>query len=296
MAEFKEHQKCLISDSVILKPLKGYEQHYLVKSSPLGFVFCSRIPTTQELIVHYETTYSRNDYLSDITVKRYHELLDGFEPYKRTGKLLDIGSGIGHFLNEAKKRGWEVYGTEYTDEAIQKCEALGIRMQQGKLDPSWYEESSFDVVTSIEVLEHINNPVEEIRNISRILRPGGLFYFTTPNFNSIERYLVKSEYNVIHYPEHLSYYTKRTVDYLLRNNGFKKLRLLTTGVSLTRIKTSLGKSQEDYVSPTSSDEKLRTELEKNRFLQFTKTLLNGILNITAFGSSLKGWYINNKNA
>lgn len=296
MAEYNEHGKCLISDSTILKPLKGYEKHYLVKSSPLGFVFCSRIPTTTELIAHYDTTYSRTDYLSDITIKRYHELLDEFEPYKQTCKLLDIGSGIGYFLNEAKKRGWEVYGTEYTNEAIQKCEALGIRMQQGKLDSRWYGESMFDVVTSIEVLEHINNPVEEIRNISKILRPGGLFYFTTPNFNSLERYLLKSEYNVIHYPEHLSYYTKRTVDYLLHNNRFKKLRLLTTGVSLTRIKTSLGKSQEDYVSPTSSDEKLRTELEKNRFMQFAKTVLNGFLNITALGSSLKGWYINKKSA
>jgi 2-polyprenyl-3-methyl-5-hydroxy-6-metoxy-1,4-benzoquinol methylase len=136
-----------------------------------------------------------------------------------------VGCGIGYFLEEAKKRGWEVYGTEFTDEAIEICEAKGINMQKGVLSPEDFDPNSFDVITSFEVLEHINNPQEEITNFHKILRKGGLVYLTTPNFNSLLRYRLKSAYNVITYPEHLSYYTKRTIHRLFKNKGFKNYKL-----------------------------------------------------------------------
>lgn len=286
----QHHTKCLISGSEKLKPLKGYERHYLVKSQPVGFIFCSRIPTVTELISYYDK-YPRNDYLSPVTVKRYNELLDQFEKYRKTGKMLDVGCGIGLFLIEAKKRGWEVYGTEFTDRAIEICREKGIQMEQGKLDPAWYTENSFDVVTSWEVMEHINNPLEEVSNIRQILRPGGLFFFTTPNFNAFERYVLKSNYNVIEYPEHLCYYTKRTMNYLLKNNGFSREKMTTTGISLTRIRTSMKQGKEKLISATSTDELLRTSLEKNIIKRGLKNTVNGILNLLGIGNSLKGWYV-----
>lgn len=283
------HKRCLISDSEKLEPLRGYEKNYLVKSSPVGFVFSARIPTEEELIACYEG-YSREEFLSPVTAKRFNELLDQFEPYRKTGRILDIGCDTGLFLMEAKKRGWQVYGTEYTEKALQICRENGINMQHGKLDPAFYELESFDVITLMEVIEHINNPQEEIQNIKKLLRPGGLFYFTTPNFNSIERYILKSRYNVITYPEHLSYYTKKTADYLLRRFGFKKIRLTTTGVSLSRLRTSFGK-EESICGSTSADEVLRSKLEKGGLNQVIKKTMNGLLNLTSLGSSLKGWYV-----
>ena len=289
MDNFSNHTHCLISGSSKLKPLKGYEQHYLVKSKPVGFVFCSRIPTQEELIAHYNT-YSRIEFLSPVTIKRFGELLDEFEKYRKTGRILDVGCGVGSFLSEAKKRGWEVHGTEYTDAAIKICKEKGIIMQQGKLDPAWYGENYFDVIVSLEVIEHINNPVEEVKNIHTILRKGGLFYFTTPNFNALERYILKAKYNNIEYPEHLSYYTKRTADYLLRKNGFKKKKISTTGISITRIRSSLKKSNEGPISATSTDEKIRSTFEKNKLIGFAKTVTNGTLNLFGIGNALKGWY------
>jgi len=273
--------------------MKGYENTYLVKSQPLGFVFSSRIPTEEELIKHYDG-YSREDYLSPITVKRYNELLDEFEVYRETGKLLDVGCGIGYFLDEAKKRGWDVHGTEYTDKAIAICKAKGINMKQGKLDPALYKEGMFDIVTSFEVIEHINNPQEEVQNIRTLLRSGGLFYVTTPNFNAIERYLLKEKYNVIQYPEHLSYYTKKTLHYLLSHNGFRKKKLQTTGFSITRIRTSLGK-KEGYTGANVSDELVRQQLEKNSLMKTAKKIFNSVLNVLGLGSALKAWYIKQEN-
>jgi 2-polyprenyl-3-methyl-5-hydroxy-6-metoxy-1,4-benzoquinol methylase len=287
--KINEHPACLISGSSSLKVLKGYERSHLVKS-PIGFVFCSKIPTEEELIKHYEG-YSREEYISPVTIKRYHELLDDFEKYKVHGRILDVGCGTGAFLVEAKKRGWQVYGTEYTDKAIEKCTKEGIIMHKGKLDLVWFEKEMFDVITSFEVIEHINNPLEETQNLNKVLRKGGLFYVTTPNFNAIERFILKDKYNVIQYPEHLSYYTKKTLHYLLTNNGFKKLRIITTGVSLTTIKISLSISNEAFVSPTSSDEILRNKMEGSRMLYLFKVVTNKLLNFFSLGSSMKAWYI-----
>ena len=115
-------EKCLISNAKDIHSLKGYEKHFLVKSSSSKFLFCSKIPTERELSNHYQS-YSREDYLSEITIKRFNELFDSFEPYRQTNKILDIGCGVGFLMEIAKKRGWEVYGTEFTQDAIDICEA-----------------------------------------------------------------------------------------------------------------------------------------------------------------------------
>lgn len=291
MSDEKSHKRCLISGSDKLRILKGYEKYSLVKSVPLGFVFASRIPTEEELTAHYKR-YSRSDFISPITIKRYNELLDDFEKYRKTGKILDIGCDVGHFLNEAKKRGWEVYGTEYTDEAIVKCQQNGIIIFKGKLNHDWFVPEMFDIVTSFEVIEHINNPIEEVLNVHKILRKGGLFYVTTPNFNAIERFILKGKYNsVIQYPEHLCYYTKRTLHYLLSNNGFKKLKIITTGVSPAAIKNWLSISEEKFVSPTSSDQIIRRKMESNFLLHLSKVIVNYFLNVFSLGSSMKAWYV-----
>ena len=288
--EDQYHIWCLVCNNPKLKDLKLYKHAFLTKCQNCNFVFSRKIPSQKELKEHYEG-YGRNGYLSPITIKRYNELLDKFEKFKKTGKILDVGCGIGYFLDEAKKRGWKVYGTEYTDEAIKTCKNKGIHMQEGKLNPENYNNQKFDVITSFEVLEHINNPVDEIKIFNNLLRLGGLVYLTTPNFNSISRYYLKSKYNIITYPEHLSYYTPQTLKKLFKLSKFKVFKIETTGLSITRIKTSMGISDQPLISVKSDDERIRKKLETNRFLQKVKTLINFGLTIFGKGNSLKGWFV-----
>jgi len=285
-----KHKNCILCASVSLKNLKGYEEHYLVKCQSCKFVFCEPIPTERELEKHYEN-YGRNDYLSPLTIKRYHEILDSFEPYRKTNKLIDVGCGIGYFLEEAKKRGWEVYGTEFTDEAIEICSKKGIKMNKGVLNPNNYDSQEFDVITSFEVIEHINNPQEELANFYKILRKGGLVYCTTPNFNSLLRYRLKEKYNVLCYPEHLSYYTPKTLKYVFEKEGFRTKNIKATGISLTRLKTSKATSNQELISQTSDDEVMRNKLETSVILKSVKIFLNWNLTFFGVGDALKGTFI-----
>ena len=284
------HTKCLITNAQDLYPLKGYEKNYLVKSKSSGFVFCSKIPTEEEILNHYNNYPIGYGADSTITTIRINEVLDGFEKFRKNNKMLDVGCGPGLFLIEAKKRGWEVYGTEFTDKQLVYLKDKGINTLKGKLTNNSFEDGLFDVIISSEVIEHINNPVEEMQQFHRLLRKGGVVYITTPNFNALERYLLKGDYEIIEYPEHLSYYTPTTINLLLTNNGFEKLKITTTGVSIARIKKSLKRKNNESTELVASDETLREQLETG-YKRHIKSFINGMLNFLGIGNSLKVWYI-----
>jgi len=285
----KKHDNCIICFSNKLKALDSYLRVPLYKCQSCSFVFAQDIPTSDDLKEYYKN-YGKQQYLSPVTIARYHQWLDQFESYKKTGRILDVGCGVGFFLAEAKKRGWQVYGTEFSDVLVDICREKGVEMSQGALSAETFRGIEFDVVLSIEVLEHINNPVEEIRYIKQLLRSNGLFFCTTPNFNGISRYWLGDKYNIIAWPEHLGYFTPRTLKKLFNSQQFKTKKVTTTGFSITRFKGSLNISKQQVVSSVSDDEKLRVKAESNPLLKFTKSAINFILNTTGLGTSLKGWF------
>lgn len=290
MKETSFHKKCLITGANDLYPLKGYEKNYLVKSKSSGFVFCSKIPTEEELFNHYNNYPIGYGADSAITTIRINEVLDGFEKFRKTNKMLDVGCGPGLFLIEAKKRGWEVYGTEFTDNQLAYLNDKGIKTLKGKLTNDSFEDELFDVIISSEVIEHINNPLEEMKHFHRLLRKGGVVYITTPNFNAIERFLLKGNYEIIEYPEHLCYYTPKTIDLLLTQTGFKKFKITTTGISIARIKKSIKRKNNESTEHVSSDESIREQLEFG-YKRYIKLFINGLLNLFGVGNSLKVWYV-----
>ncbi|MFT7296566.1 MAG: hypothetical protein ACI80P_001330, partial [Flavobacteriales bacterium] len=141
------------------------------------------------------------------------------------------------------------------------------------------------------VIEHINNPIEDVGHIRRMLRKGGLHYITTPSFNALSRYLLKADYNVIGYPEHLSYYTPRSLNYLLNQQGFRKLKCVTEGISISRIQKSRKQGDFKLNSKAAPDEKLRERTESKPFWKLIKRLANWSFRITGTGVTLKGWYV-----
>ena len=284
------HQKCFVCNSPEIEELKGYEKHQMSQCRNCGFVFMSRIPSDAELQAHYGMyAYGTQQYLSPLTIESFNKLLDEFEKYRKTNLLLDVGCGQGWFLETAKKRGWVVYGTEFSEQAVKICIDKGIIMKQGVLNPSDFGDLKFDIIYSSEVLEHINNPVPELTNMNKLLRSKGLLYLTTPNFNCYLRHKFKASYNIIEYPEHLSYYTPKTLHFVLNKTGFKKKKLLTTGISLTRAENSSGKPAEKR-SEASKDEQLRQLMSKNFLMKYIKSAVNTGLTITGLGITLKAYY------
>lgn len=281
---FDQFEACLLCGSARLTTLRGYEQHYLVQCAVCDFIFCKRKPTMDELNTHY-ALYPRARGISDITLKRYNELLDKFEPYRKTNNLLDVGCGDGFFLIEARKRNWKVFGTEFTHKAIDVCLQKGIQMTKSPLNPQHYHPESFDVITSFEVIEHINTPQTELQSFYSLLRKGGALYITTPNFNSLSRIILKAKWNVIEYPEHLSYYTVQTLCALGRKCRFKRLTASTTGISINRFRSIISNPQSSEMDDP--DEEIRQKAERRIIFRLLKSVINAVLNVTSKGDAMK---------
>lgn len=290
----EHHTACILCRNTGLEKLKGYDQAGLVKCSNCHFVFSCFVPSIQTLIDHYEG-YPRNRAISPITLKRYDDLSDELKKYGKENNWIDVGCGSGDLLYQVQKRGWNVFGTEFTDSAVQICKDKGISMHKGPLNTSEYKSDFFDVITSIEVLEHINNPHEEIENFRRILRPGGVLYITTPNFNSISRRILKDRWHIITYPEHLCYYSARSLDKLLTDHQFKKVYIKTNGLDPSHFLKQLRSTLRLRNNPTprhSDDlETIRKITEHNKLGSVVKTYVNRLLHYTGMGDTLKALYI-----
>lgn len=119
---------------------------------------------------------NESDHGFALRIKRISDL------YPRRGRLLDIGSGLGHFLNIARDSGWEVEGIEPGAAAGAFCiENFGIRPHCGFLEDFTGRPESYDVVTLWDVLEHVVDHVGFLERCVGLLRPGGMMVIAIPN-------------------------------------------------------------------------------------------------------------------
>lgn len=291
-------RRCPNCQSGSICPLSGFEEKNLFVCGGCHFIFDVRIPSAEVLDAHYANyAYSVRKNCPAPTRASYNRLLDKFEKYRKTNHILDVGCGQGDFLIEAKRRGWAVHGTEYSPAAVVLCEAAEISVSTGVLKAATFDPLKFDVVTSFEVFEHINNGFEEISTITEMLRGGGLFYLTTPNFNSVLRYLEGQEFRMIAYPEHISFYTSRSVASLGTSAGLEILKTETTGLDLGRLKAvlSCGSGAPRQLTSGSvrvqESNELRSRISGSYSLRAAKWLVNAALTITGTGDTLKAWMI-----
>lgn len=287
-------KNCILCSSGRLKTLEAYSHAGLVRCQDCSMVFSKMVPTDEELSRHYGN-YPLFKFVTETTKKRYNEILDKLEPFRKTNKLIDVGCGEGFFLEQAILRGWEVYGTEYAEQYIRLCSEKGISMKQGRLDLKNYEAHSFDVVTSFEVLEHIQYPNEEISNFRKLVRTGGVLYLTTPNFNSLSRFMTGPKWSIISYPDHLAYFTPKTLKKLMNKNNFGVYNLWTTGVSLERMRQSFSKTPPCSKSPGEKgycniDREWQEKIEHRPFLKIAKQITNSLLTFTRIGDNMKGLF------
>jgi 2-polyprenyl-3-methyl-5-hydroxy-6-metoxy-1,4-benzoquinol methylase len=255
-------------------------------------VFSSVIPSNEELDIHY-SAYPTYPFLNDTTRKRYNVILDELDKYRNTGRILDVGCGEGFFLEEAAKRNWKVYGIETAGHLADKCTAKSINIHHGNLDSASYDDNFFDVIISIEVIEHLAHPAPEINCFGKYIRTGGAVYLTTPNFNSLSSKMLGNTWKVIEYPEHLNYFTPRTLKKLFTLYGFRSLKLATTGVSIEQLKTAFTtkakKNESDLLHET--DHNWQEKIEGNIFLKLFKSVINFSLSAFGAGDTIKAVFI-----
>jgi SAM-dependent methyltransferase len=138
------------------------------------------------------------------------------------GQLLDIGCSTGIFLNEMRTAGWDVRGVETSEHAVEYARRhFKLDIFQGPLEDARFEGNLFNIITLWDVLEHTQSPTSTLKEIYRLLKPGGWLVANIPNVESIDRKLFGPHWLGFDPPRHLFAFPRATFESMLNEVGFQ---------------------------------------------------------------------------
>jgi SAM-dependent methyltransferase len=144
------------------------------------------------------------------------ELLPELSP----GTLLDVGCATGDFLEVARERGWRTQGVELAAFAADNARNKGLDVILGTLNDVGGE-NRFDLITLLDVIEHLSDPLIDLMTCHRLLRTGGYLAINTPNATSLHRWLAGGKWwGFQQSAEHLFYFSRKTLAAFLERAGF----------------------------------------------------------------------------
>lgn len=193
-ADIQAERPCPITGShdAVIVATKAREGHDLrnVMSTASGIIYVDPLPI-EDLEEYYRADY-RVSYKKAFTPKKKHIYRAGNVALKRYGhsgrlmqpgmKCLDIGAGGGEWVYLLQELGCESCGIEpNTGYGAFARDSYGVEVFLGMYQDAAFEKGSFDVLTLFQVLEHLADPVEDIRAMAEFLKPGGKFVIEVPD-------------------------------------------------------------------------------------------------------------------
>ena len=155
-----------------------------------------------------------------------------FPDYKAGGRALEIGCGTGTFLGFLKHHGWEVAGVELSARAAAVAKAeLGVEVFVGPLEGAPFAADSFDYIHMSHVIEHLPDAARALREVRRLLRPGGEVYIETPNIDSLGYRQSGRYWLPLETPRHLFLFAPATLRRAASAAGLQVRQLWTGGVN-----------------------------------------------------------------
>jgi len=218
---------------------------------------------------------------------RYREWLARAEAEVGRGRLLEVGAGSGGFARVALARGWVVDVTEISASSIGALHATGATVFSGDVTAACYSDNRFDLVVSLEVLEHLPAPLAHLRELGRITRSGGLLLLTTPNFDGLSRRCLGPRWRVIA-PEHLGYFTPSTLARAVREAGYRRVWVASRSLDVLSWRRGTGPAGARPFDPQAAA-RVRDTVEGHGVLRAGKTTVNRILRLMGLGDSLLVW-------
>lgn len=236
---YKRINTCKITQEDADIPEKALD---MVRCRGCGLIFVNPQPrfTQQQTQKLYDREYFNKGYMkfydanTDSVLQSnepFSYRLDLIEKHKRPGRILDIGSATGSFLNLARSRGWQACGVELSDYAADLAiKKYNLNVFRGSLEEAQFKDDDFDVVCASDIIEHVNDPQGFLQEIHRILTNDGLLYLAFPNTGSFyyKFFGLIARYNYRNYfllPYHLYHFSPSTINLLLNKTGFDIFKL-----------------------------------------------------------------------
>ena len=152
--------------------------------------------------------------------------------HRTVGRCLDIGAAAGFFVKTAADHGWAAQGIELSpDTARLARERYGVDVARTRLEDAELEPDSFDAITLWDAIEHLPDPIDSMRRVAALLKPGGVVGIITPNLDGL---FARSSYKVgrridhwpaVEPPAHLFQFSVQSLTGLLDRAGLEVLEI-----------------------------------------------------------------------
>jgi 2-polyprenyl-3-methyl-5-hydroxy-6-metoxy-1,4-benzoquinol methylase len=248
------------------------------------------LPARPEDEADYAGYYNERNLQVPVFVEhRLDEIVGELEHYRRMNRWLDIGCGAGALLKAARRGGWTAIGTEVSSSAAAAVRAQGFDVHLGEVDGLGLRDSDFDVVSLVEVVEHVPDPGAILASARRLLRPGGVLYVTTPHGRGISATLLRSRWSVVSPPEHLQLFSLRGLRTLVECCNLQVCSHQTHAVNPYELLSALThrKAQHLAFDRVETAYALNQSLSASRRGKLVKALANGTLNVFELGDAIK---------
>ena len=201
----------------------SYGEHYrIVQCKHCGLVYTDPRRRTDVVMTDYElvvdTRYEAEREGRVLTFQRNIRPLEAMTPERNGHRLLDVGAHVGVFVEVARERGWDAWGVEPSRWAVEQGRKRGLNMIQGTLHGAEFDSASFDVVTMWDVVEHLPDPMGDIREALRILKPGGILCLHTIDVESRFARLMGKRWPWL-VEMHMYFFSPRTLSAMVERAG-----------------------------------------------------------------------------
>ena len=244
-AEEKRPVPCNICGGELFKPSLSCEGFSYVRCRICGLVQINPQPTEGEIKKRYGPAHGEDylayelaneeaflklqllalrdvnfDGLEEELLSREKGLINAADAPGTRPKVLDIGCAVGSLLVRLRERGWETTGVEISHpQAEYAREKRDLDVRSLPLGENNFPAASFDLVLASHLIEHLNDPAALVREVRRILAPGGRFFVTTPNISGFQSRLFRGRWRSAIF-DHLYLFSRKTLSRLLRENDF----------------------------------------------------------------------------
>jgi SAM-dependent methyltransferase len=201
------------------------EEFQLLQCRSCGFALTDPVPLSMDS--YYPPRYRRFNALAAFVLRRLYlrRVDDWLARLPTAGLALELGSGTGWMLRALRQRGWLAVGSERTVAAAAAArDAAGVPMFVGDLD-AIRDAPLLDLVIMFHVLEHLADPLSQLRAIARRVKPGGTLILGIPNIASWQARVVGSRWMHLDVPRHLCHFSPDAIERALRASGFRVARV-----------------------------------------------------------------------
>lgn len=221
----------------------------------------------------------------------WQEALKYIEKMSGRGRLLDIGCGTGQFLEFARTQGWtDLTGIELVPEVANKARQIsGAVIYTSDLIQASLPSESFSGIILWDVIEHLNNINLILAEVFRLLKPGGVVFIGTVHRHGFSMRLLGGNALTVNPPEHLTFFTRKGMNKVLQNAGFKVARQWSFSIYLrewihffSRFKIKKTQKNKTYKSETNYS----YSLTKSKLFVVIMKIANAILRSANLGDEI----------